>query len=167
MCFFQVDKFLFIHDCITGICVSPTFVSWLRSHEAEGWLAKSGWMTEKKKLSHNCKCKLQHKNCSHKHVHLLSPFTLGQRGQSTEDCFVSCSVISDSVQPHGLWLTRLLSPWDSPGNNTEVGCHFLLQCIFPTQWLNLGLLHCRKTLYHLSHQGSPEDCFGICLFKWT
>ena len=34
------------------------------------------------------------------------------------------------------------------------GCHYLLQGIFPTQVLNLGLLHCRQTLYHLSHQGS-------------
>ena len=39
--------------------------------------------------------------------------------------------------------------------NTGVGCHFLLQGIFPTQGLNLGLLHCRQTLYHLSYQGSP------------
>ena len=38
-----------------------------------------------------------------------------------------------------------------------MGCHFLLQRIFPTQGLNPGLLHCRQTLYHLSHQGSPPD----------
>ena len=38
-----------------------------------------------------------------------------------------------------------------PGKNTGVGCHFLLQGIFPTQGLNLGLLHCTQTLYHLSH----------------
>ena len=35
-------------------------------------------------------------------------------------------------------------------------CHFLLQGIFPTQELNPGLLHWRQTLYHLSHQGSPD-----------
>ena len=45
---------------------------------------------------------------------------------------------------------------DSPGKNTGVGCHFLLQGIFLTQESNLGLLHCRQTLYHLSHQGSPK-----------
>ena len=39
--------------------------------------------------------------------------------------------------------------------NTGVGCHFLLHGIFPTQGLNLGLLHCMQILYHLSHQGSP------------
>ena len=37
------------------------------------------------------------------------------------------SVMSDSLQPHGPWPTRLLCPWDSPGKNTGVGCHFLLQ----------------------------------------
>ena len=43
---------------------------------------------------------------------------------------------------------------DSPGKNTGVGCHALLQGIFPTQGLNLGLPHCWWILYHLSHQGS-------------
>ena len=45
---------------------------------------------------------------------------------------------------------------DSPGNNTGVGYHALLQGIFPTQGLNPGLLHCRQILYNLSHQGSPR-----------
>ena len=40
-------------------------------------------------------------------------------------------------------------------------CHFLLQGIFPTQGLNPGLLHCRQTLYHLSHQGSPVEAEGL------
>ena len=48
---------------------------------------------------------------------------------------------------------RLLHPWDFPGKSTGVGCHFLLQGIFPTQGLTPGLLHCRQTLYHLSYQG--------------
>ena len=46
---------------------------------------------------------------------------------------------------------RLLCPWDFPGKNTGVGCHFLLQGNFP----NLPLLHWRWILFHLSHQGSP------------
>ena len=46
-----------------------------------------------------------------------------------------------------------LCAWNSPGKNTGVSCHSLLQGIFPTQGLNSGLLHCRQTLYHLSHQG--------------
>ena len=52
---------------------------------------------------------------------------------------VDCSLPVSSV--HGL-----------PGKNTGMGCHFLLQGIFPTQGLNLGLLHCWQMLYHLSHQ---------------
>ena len=39
------------------------------------------------------------------------------------------SVVSDSLRPHGLQPTRLLCPWDSPGKNTGVGCHFILQCM--------------------------------------
>ena len=51
--------------------------------------------------------------------------------------------------------TTLLSPWDFPDKSTGVGCHFFLQRIFPIQGLNPGLPHCRQTVYHLSHQGSP------------
>ena len=51
---------------------------------------------------------------------------------------------------------QLLHPWNFPGKNTGVGCHFLLQGIFPTQGSNLGLLHCRQTVYYLSHLGSPK-----------
>ena len=39
------------------------------------------------------------------------------------------SVMSDSVRPHRWQPTRLSHPWDSPGKNTGVGCHFLLQCM--------------------------------------
>ena len=66
------------------------------------------------------------------------------------------SLVSDSLQPHGLQPARLLCPWDSPGKNTGVGCHSLLQGIFPTQGSNPGLPHCRQTLYLLSHQGSKN-----------
>ena len=59
---------------------------------------------------------------------------------------VSCSVVSNSLRFHGLKFTRLLCPWQFPGKNTGVGCHSFLQGIFPTQGLNLGLLHCRQIL---------------------
>ena len=49
----------------------------------------------------------------------------------------------------------LLCPWDFPGKATGVVGHFLLQGIFPTQGSNPGFLHCRQSLYLLSHQGSP------------
>ena len=44
-------------------------------------------------------------------------------------CCQVASVVSDSVRPHRRQPTRLHRPWDSPGKNTGVGCHFLLQCM--------------------------------------
>ena len=64
------------------------------------------------------------------------------------------SVVSDSLQPHGLLPARTLCLWDFAGKNTGVGCHFLLLGIFLTQGLNPGLPHYRQMLYYLSHQGS-------------
>ena len=64
---------------------------------------------------------------------------------------VLCSVLSNSLRSHGLQPVRLPCPWDSPGKNTGLVCYFLFQGIFPTQGLNLGLLHCRQILYCLSH----------------
>ena len=73
--------------------------------------------------------------------------------------------MSNSLQLHGRYPARLLCPWDSPGKNTGVGCHFLLQGISPTQVLNLGLPHYRQILYHLSHQGSPRAWQGTIIFN--
>ena len=63
----------------------------------------------------------------------------------------SCLTLCNPMEP-----TRLLCPWNSPGKNTGVGCHFLLQGLFLTQGSNLGLWHCRQILYHLNHKGSPR-----------
>ena len=57
---------------------------------------------------------------------------------------VSCSVIFNSLQSHSLYPTILLCPWNSPGKNTRLGCHSLLQEIFLIQGSILGLLHCRR-----------------------
>ena len=51
------------------------------------------------------------------------------------------SVASNSLQPPGLWPSRLFCPWDFSGKNTGVGCHFLLWGIIMTQESNLCLLH--------------------------
>ena len=48
-------------------------------------------------------------------------------------CPMCLIVMSDSLWPYGLYTTKLLCPWDSPGKNTGVDCNFLLQGIFPTQ----------------------------------
>ena len=63
----------------------------------------------------------------------------------------SCSVVSESLRPHGLY-----SPWNSPGHSTGMGSHSLLQGIFPTQGSNPGLPHCRQNLYQLNQQGSSN-----------
>ena len=52
---------------------------------------------------------------------------------------------------------QVLCPWDFPGKNAGVGCHSFLQEIFPTQGLNLYLLHRQADFFlPLSHQGSPN-----------
>ena len=77
---------------------------------------------------------------------------------------VSCSVVSDSLQPHGLKPIRLLCPWNSLGKNTGVGYHPLLQGIFLTQGSNLRLLHllhCRWILLVL-FSSVAQSCPTLC-----
>ena len=64
--------------------------------------------------------------------------------------------MSDSLRPRGLQSARLLCPWDSPGKNTGMGCHSLIQRIFLTQESNPDLLHHRQILYHLNYQESAH-----------
>ena len=68
----------------------------------------------------------------------------------------SRSVVSDSLQPHGL-----SSPWNSPGQNTGVGSQSLLQGIFPIQGSNSRVIHFRQILCQLNHKGSPR------ILKWV
>ena len=68
---------------------------------------------------------------------------------------LSHSVLFDICDPVDCSPTGSFIHVDSPGKNTEVGCHALLQGIFPTQESNPGLLHCRQIVYHLNYQGSP------------
>ena len=70
-----------------------------------------------------------------------------------------CCLVANScptpLWPPGLKSSKILCPWDLPGNNTGVDCNFLLWGIFPTQGLNSHLLHYRQILYPQKHQGSP------------
>ena len=54
--------------------------------------------------------------------------------------------------------------WDSPGKNTGVGCHFLLQGIFATQESNLGLLHCRQNTYFSVFESFAISVCYFCNF---
>ena len=77
------------------------------------------------------------------HHALPSLFAFTQAVPSAWNACHRCSVasvVSYSRRPQGLQPARLLCPWDSPGKNTAVGCHALLQGIFPTQGSNLCLL---------------------------
>ena len=75
-------------------------------------------------------------------------------------CVVLCVSVTKSCPTLAIpWTvtTRLLCPWDSPGKNTGVGCHFFLQGIFPTLELNPGLLRCRQMIYQLSYEVTPKS----------
>ena len=74
-------------------------------------------------------------------------------------CVRACSVLINTLQSHGLGPSRLLGPSNFPGKYTGVGCHFLLQGIFPIQGLNLCLLHWQADALPLHHMGSPFVCF--------
>ena len=63
--------------------------------------------------------------------------------------------LRSALSPAQLFGTKLLCPWEFPSKDTGVGCHFLLQGLFPTQGSNPGFLHCRQILYRLSYKGSP------------
>ena len=67
---------------------------------------------------------------------LCDPMNCSLSGSSVHCCCCCCcccccvaSVVSNSVRPHRQQPTRLRHPWNSPGKNTGVGCHFLLQCM--------------------------------------
>ena len=77
---------------------------------------------------------------------------------------LSHSVMSNSLHSQGCSPPGSSVHGDSPGKNTGVGSHALLQGIFPTQESNWGLLYCGRILYQLSYQGSLFDipeCFII------
>ena len=70
---------------------------------------------------------------------------------------VSHSVTYDSLWPHRRLPTRIFCPWDSPGKNTGVGYHALLQGIFPTQELKVSLMSPALADYRRYHLGSPQS----------
>ena len=74
-----------------------------------------------------------------------------------------------TLRPHGLKPARLICPWDSPGKNTGVGCHALLQGIFPTQESNprlLPLLHWLAGSLQLALPEKPQNHLWYQLKKF-
>ena len=96
-------------------------------------------------------------------------------------CCQVTSVVSDSVRPQRQQTTRLPRPWDSPGKNTGVGCHFLLQCMkvksesevdqsFPTLSDPMDCSLPGSSIHGFSRQehwsGVPLPSLGVWLRKW-
>ena len=73
--------------------------------------------------------------------------------QLVQSC--AATVVSHS-DPHGQQPTRLLCPWNFPGTNTGLDCHFLFQGVFLAQGLNLHLVHWQVDSLPLCHLGSPK-----------
>ena len=100
-------------------------------------------------------------------------------GTVPEGTYVSCRAVETILPVSSLecvyftnipggWVQEILPffcPWNSPGKNTGGGCHSLLQGIFPTQGLNLGLLHCRQILTVWASRESPLHFIGE--IKWV
>ena len=83
-------------------------------------------------------------------------------------CMCAYSIKSDSLQLPGLQPTRLLCPWNFPGKNTGLGCHFHLQGISPIQGSNLHLLCLlcwQVNSLPLSYLGNPTKCILIFNFQ--
>ena len=74
---------------------------------------------------------------------------------------LSHSVVSDSLWPIDCNSPGSSLHWDSPGENTGMGCHTLLQGFLQIQGLNRALLHCKRILYCLNHQG------GLRVLEWV
>ena len=86
-------------------------------------------------------------NNNTKHIHAL----LCMCAKSLQSCLTPCDTV-DCMQP-----PRILCSWDSPGKNTGVGCHALLQGIFLTQGSNLCLLHLRALAGSTTWE-APQNC---------
>ena len=88
--------------------------------------------------------------CIHVHIYISSCIFLmiSFLCLVAQSCLTLCNPLDCSLPGSSVY-------GDSPGKNTGVGCHALLQGIFPTLGSNPGLPHCRQILYYLSHQGSP------------
>ena len=85
----------------------------------------------------------------------------------TESIFCCCLVSQlclTLLQPHGLYASSFLCPWNLPGKTTGVGCHFLLQGIFPSQGSNPGLLRWQADSLPLTRQKNPRYSLGIIFF---
>ena len=93
--------------------------------------------------------------------------SVNSNGLSQHVCMCVCSVVSDSLRPHGLCPSWCLCLWNFPGKNIGVSFHFLLQGIFPTEGLNtcfLHFLHRQVDSLSLSHHSLQKYCLSYHSF---
>ena len=92
------------------------------------------------------------------HSHLTS-FSLMQSLYAAAAAVTS--VVSDSVQPHRRQPTKLPCPWDFPGKNTGVGCHFLLQCMkVKSEMKSLSRVRLFSTPWTAAYKAPPPMGFS-------
>ena len=87
---------------------------------------------------------------------MFSPKLLLKQTNNNKKYMLSHSVVSTLCNPMDWGPPGFSVHEDSPGKSTGVGCHAVLQGIFPIQGSNPGVPHCRQILYHLRQQESPR-----------
>ena len=100
---------------------------------------------------------------SHRYFGIVQPFPKDSLSLLVIQLQPSCSVMSDCLPPHKVQPARLLCPWDFPGKNIGVGCHFLYQGIFSTQGSNPSLLHWQAN--SLTTEPPGKTLLVICTLK--
>ena len=134
-------------------------ICWIYFWERTGfgnWLDING--EREREVSNKKKTNFQNLRCEKRVVHLSIsvPHCILVSCSPKYLLYVLVTQLCLTLWFHGLSPTRLLCPWNSPGKNTGIGCHALLQGIFPTQGSSPGLLHCGQILSCLSYLGSPK-----------
>ena len=80
----------------------------------------------------------------------------------------ACSVVSNSLRPHGLYPTRLLCSWDFPGKNTGVGCHFfLLRISWPSDRTHVSRSSALARGFFTTAAPGKPWCKATCLKTWS
>ena len=102
---------------------SPRQTIWTKTELLSQWKRKDVWLCVTPKMAaHQASPSLGFSRQEH-----WSGLPFPSLMHESEKWKWSCSVVSDSLRPHGLQPTRLLHPWDFPGKSTRVGCHCLLR----------------------------------------
>ena len=136
--------------------------------KVSGWLRPSPSLFRSNEFSHlDSECTCMKRQCSCFFV-VHNNRLKAERNHISFHCWWWCCSVTKSCLtlslPRGRQPTRLLCPWDVPGRNTGMGCHFLLQGIFQIQGSNLRLLLGRWILYHGATREAPHRLSPFCCY---